>query len=474
MSIKGIYRSKFFRLSLLLFVIIIFFSFMFFKYFIPNIELLGDNSVKVLVGSSYEEIGYKAYTDYLDLTDKVVISGNVDTKKLGKYKLSYEINSLFFSDKVEREVLVIDEEAPVIELNGDNDVYLCPNSTYQEDGYRVSDNYDSDLSSNVIVETIDNVIYYKVTDSSGNEAVSKRNIYYEDKEVPKLELNGSSTIYVYRGEKYKELGYSASDNCLDDITNRVSVSNNVNVNRLGTYKVNYSVSDDSGNKIDISRVVKVIDRPVNKSGTIYLTFDDGPSQTITAKVLDILKEEGVLATFFVINRSDSLNYLIKREYNEGHTVALHAYNHNYASIYTSMNSYFADLEKIQNKIKGITGEKSMIIRFPGGSSNTISRNYKKGIMSELTTEVVARGYHYFDWNVSSGDAGGVSSSEQVYQNVTSRLSPNRANVVLMHDFENNYYTLNALRNIIRFAKDNGYRFERITMDTAMVTHGVAN
>ena len=387
MSIKGIYRSKFFRLSLLLFVIIIFFSFMFFKYFIPNIELLGGDSVKVLVGSSYEEFGYKAYTDYLDLTDKVVISGNVDTKKLGKYKLSYEINSLFFSDKVEREVLVIDEEAPVIELNGDVDVYLCPNSTYQEDGYKVSDNYDSDLSSNVIVETIDNVIYYKVTDSSGNEAVSKRNIYYEDKEVPKLELNGSSTIYVYRGEKYKELGYNASDNCLGDITNRVVVSNNVNVNRLGTYKVDYGVSDDSGNKTDISRVVKVIDRPVNKSGTIYLTFDDGPSQTITAKVLDILKEEGVLATFFVINRSDSLNYLIKREYNEGHTVALHAYNHNYASIYTSMNSYFADLEKIQNKIKGITGEKSMIIRFPGGSSNTISRNYKKGI-SNLNTMIV--------------------------------------------------------------------------------------
>ena len=95
-------------------------------------------------------------------------------------------------------------------------------------------------------------------------------------------------------------------------------------------------------------------------------------------------------------------------------------------------------------------------------------------MSQLVTEVVARGYHYFDWNVSSGDAGGVSSSAQVYQNVTSRLSINKANVVLMHDFENNYYTLNALRDIIRYAKNNGYVFEKITMDTAMVTHGVAN
>ena len=193
-----------------------------------------------------------------------------------------------------------------------------------------------------------------------------------------------------------------------------------------------------------------------------------------ASILDILKDEGVKATFFVVNHSDSLNYLIKREYDEGHTVALHAYNHDYATIYTSLDNYFKDLEKIQAKVKRITGETSMIIRFPGGSSNTISRNYKKGIMTELTTEVVARGYHYFDWNVSSTDAGGVSSSEQVYNAVVTRLSPDRANVVLMHDFENNYYTLNALRDVIRYAKDNGYVFKRITMDTGMITHGVAN
>ena len=123
--------------------------------------------------------------------------------------------------------MVIDEEAPIIELNGDVEVYLCPNSTYQEAGYEVSDNYDTDLLSNVIIEEKDNVLYYRVFDSSGNEAFAKRNIYYEDKDAPKLELVGSSNIYIYRGNKYKELGYKASDNCGGDITDRVVVNNNV-------------------------------------------------------------------------------------------------------------------------------------------------------------------------------------------------------------------------------------------------------
>ena len=478
MSINGICKKllklKFLVVYLLVVVIVCFASFMFFNYFIPRIELIGNDNVRVFVGDIYEDAGYKAYTKYLDLSDEVVIAGKVDTKRVGRYRFRYKINSLFFSDVVERNVLVVDEEAPIIELKGNIDVYLCPNDDYQEEGYEVRDNYDNDLLSKVVVTREHDIVYYKVSDSSGNKAEVNRVIHFGDDEKPTLELIGSNSIYMYIGEEYKEQGYRASDNCGGDITNRVVVSNNVNVNKVGTYKVSYVVSDNSSNSVEIFRTIKVMERPVNKNGSIYLTFDDGPSQTITAKVLDILKEEGILATFFVVNKSDSLNYLIKREYDEGHTVALHAYNHNYASIYTSVDSYFSDLDKIQNKIKGITGEESMIIRFPGGSSNTVSKKYKKGIMSELTSLVVARGYHYFDWNVSSGDAGGGRSSAQVYQNVTSRLSPNKANVVLMHDFENNYYTLNALRDIIRFGKDNGYVFRKIDMNTAMVTHGVAN
>ena len=95
-------------------------------------------------------------------------------------------------------------------------------------------------------------------------------------------------------------------------------------------------------------------------------------------------------------------------------------------------------------------------------------------MTILTKEVTNNGYHYFDWNVLSGDAGDVSSSAEVYNNVTSALSHNRANVVLMHDFENNNYTLGALRDIIKYAKSNGYTFDKITENTKEVHHQVNN
>ena len=139
----------------------------------------------------------------------------------------------------------------------------------------------------------------------------------------------------------------------------------------------------------------------------------------------------------------------------------------------SDDSYFKDLESVSNRVKRITGEESKIIRFPGGSSNTISRKYSSGIMSKLTSEVVDRGYKYYDWNVSSGDAaGGRPTSTQIKNNVINNLRKDRVNMVLMHDIKT--YTRDALRSIIREGKEKGYTFEKITMDTSMVKQRVNN
>ena len=132
-----------------------------------------------------------------------------------------------------------------------------------------------------------------------------------------------------------------------------------------------------------------------------------------------------------------------------------------------------NITKLQEKIKKSTGYATKITRFPGGSSNTASK-YNPGIMTKLSKEVVSRGYKYFDWNVSSGDAGGAKSSQDVYRNVISGLNLNRANVVLMHDFSGNTKTVNALADIIDYGLKNGYTFSRITDSTPMVTHGVNN
>ena len=120
----------------------------------------------------------------------------------------------------------------------------------------------------------------------------------------------------------------------------------------------------------------------------------------------------------------------------------------------------------------MTGIDSRIIRFPGGSSNTVSRRYSNGIMSYLTTEVLNRGYRYYDWNISSGDAGGTTDPNQVYWNVVNGLSHDRPNMVLCHDIKT--HTRDALRNIIKYGKDNGYSFEPITMETYMIRQRVNN
>ena len=209
-------------------------------------------------------------------------------------------------------------------------------------------------------------------------------------------------------------------------------------------------------------------------GVIWLTFDDGPSATITPKVLDILKKENIKATFFVINYSDSNEHLLKREAEEGHTIGIHGYSHEYSKIYKSKETFINNVYTLQERIQKSTGIKTMYTRFPGGSSNTVSRKYCKGIMTELTKEMLAKGFKYYDWNISSGDAGGAKNAKDVYNNVTKNLSKKRGNMVLMHDFGANKKGLEALPEIIAYAKKNGYTFAAIDDNTPMYAQHVNN
>ena len=212
----------------------------------------------------------------------------------------------------------------------------------------------------------------------------------------------------------------------------------------------------------------------NATGVIYLTFDDGPSSDITPQILDILSKKNVKATFFVVHFSEKNAELVKREDAEGHTVALHGYTHTYSEVYQSADSCIENFRKIQDQVYETIGKRPNIIRFPGGSSNTISRKYCQGVMTQVTERALDEGFRYFDWNVDSDDAGHAKTRDDIYNNVTSKIKAGRSNVVLMHDFSNNHKTLNALEDIIDFGTQNGYVFRKITDDTKMVTHAVNN
>ena len=288
-----------------------------------------------------------------------------------------------------------------------------------------------------------------------------------DNVSPVITLKGDAVVYVDNLSLYEEAGYVATDNYDGDLTGSVQTGR-INVSKK-EYMIDYFVKDSSGNFTVVTRTVK------EKNGVVYLTFDDGPSVDITPQILDTLKEYDVKATFFVVGFSGKeKENLIKRMYDEGHVIAYHGYSHDYGTIYKSFETVMDNFIKIENEVLSITGgESTKIIRFPGGSSNTISKKYCNGVMTESVIKMTEAGYVYFDWNVDSMDAGGAKNSDEVYQNVVMHLSSGN-NVVLMHDFSGNQKTVNALSRIIEFCINNNYELKVLTDNTMPVHHKVAN
>ena len=444
-------------------------------FFWPAHFELTKGNIILKYGKKYSEPGYSVTRFGKNYTNKVKVKNNVNTKKIGAYTAIYSVKINGVTFKKNRVIKIVDNEKPKITLKGTEKTDVCPNTKYKEEGYTVTDNYDKNLEDKVKVNIKSEEIIYTVSDSSKNKAKVIRSLTYQDKTKPEITIKGSTNINIYVGSSYKDQGATAIDNCDGDITKNINSQGKVDTNKTGTYKITYTVKDKANNEAQTIRTVNVINKQTSslnngKPGTIYLTFDDGPKDGTTNIILDILKEEKVPATFFVTSRGP--DNLIKREHDEGHTVALHTSTHDYSIVYASDESFYNDLTTIQNRVKRITGETSMIIRFPGGSSNTVSRRYSPGIMSRLTESTLAKGYKYYDWNISSGDAGGTNTSSGVYNNVVSNLKKERANMILMHDIKP--YTRDALRQIIQFGKENGYTFEKITIDTPMITQRVNN
>lgn len=437
-----------------------------------KLEIIGNDNIIMNYNDKYEEKGVKFSLFGKDLSNKVQITSDLKEGKTGKYNVKYNAKIGIFNFSKIKKVEIKDDKEPDIELSGDKIINICPNTKYQEDGYKAYDEYDGDLTDKVKVSKKDNNIIYSVKDNSGNLKEVIRKIKYFDKEKPVIDLKGNSTIYLPVNEKYKEQGYTVKDNCSSNLEKEVKVINNIDITKPGKYEIVYKVKDKMGNETSSIRTIHVYDpknyTSSNIRGIIYLTFDDGPSGSgSTSKILDILKDEGIKATFFVTGSGP--DSLIKRAYQEGHTIALHTYTHKFHEIYSSTDSFFKDIKKLESRIFNLTGEKPKILRFAGGTSNTISRHYKTGIMKELLVKTKGQGYKIFDWNVDSNDAGVCAKKnirnkkECVYNNVTRNLSKSRKNYVLMHDIKS--YTADALRDIIRYGKSRGFIFEQITEST---------
>lgn len=425
-------------------------------------SLVGDSIMTIEALSVYEEPGY-----LIDGDHEVTIDNPVDTSEPGTYIITYSAKIDSKIKSLYRTVNVIDTVAPVLSLKGSLSHLACIRSRYSEEGFTAVDAVYGDLSDKVTITPLDTGLKYSVRDASGNLSEMIRLFDQKDTQKPRLTLKGSATQVVDLNGKYLEYGVNVSDNC-DDLSHKVRINGNVDVTTLGHYTVTYTVTDSSGNTAILVRQVEVADLPTT---TVYLTFDDGPDYT-TISVLDTLKKYNMKATFFVLWHYGHYSALIQRAANEGHTIGLHSYTHNYNNIYASSEAFFSDLNKISDYVYGLTGIRSTIYRFPGGSSNTVS-NFNPGIMTTLTQKVQENGYVYFDWNVSSGDTA-VWTEAGIVNNVTKGIRLGKTNIVLMHDGPNHALTAQALPHILDYLVSINATVLPITMDTPPIHARINN
>lgn len=231
-----------------------------------------------------------------------------------------------------------------------------------------------------------------------------------------------------------------------------------------TTKVEESVKDTETKAEEPAKI-----NPVKSSGKkVYLTFDDGPSSN-TDQILDILKDYDVKATFFVVGKTDERSVkAYQRIVEEGHTLAMHSYSHRYDEIYESKEAFARDLNSLQEYLYETTGVWPRIYRFPGGSSNTVS----KVDMQELIEDLTDIGITYFDWNVASGDAvSRTLPAETIVNNCLSGIEKQKESVILMHDASNKGTTIEALPRIIEAIQEQGdAELLPITDETVPVQH----
>ena len=443
-----------------------------------HIQLNGPSEERIAAFAAYTDPGAQLLRGGNRTDTAVTVEGRVNTEVPGDSTLTYQAEYRGQRYTARRLIHVEDREAPELTLAGDTEVTVSRFDLFQDPGAAARDRCDGDLTASIQVTDKASgdvhTLTYTVTDKTGNAATATRRVTVRDIVAPVITLSGQRELFVPLGGAYQEPGFTAQDDADGDLTASVTRAGTVNTASPGVYTLTYTVTDKAGNTATATRQVSVYE---NSSGgsPVYLTFDDGPSDRVTPRVLDTLKAYNVHATFFIVNYGESGKALIRRMIDEGHTVAIHGYSHDYAAIYKSDEAFMQNIYRLRDRLRSDFGYEAAIIRFPGGSSNTVSRQYSVGIMSRLAQRVQAEGFTYFDWNVSSGDAAGTpASSGQIYNIVTSALRHGRSNVVLMHDAGAKGTTADALPDIIRYCLANGYSIQPITPATKPVHHGIAN
>ena len=213
------------------------------------------------------------------------------------------------------------------------------------------------------------------------------------------------------------------------------------------------------NEEELENLEKIYKHQDNKR--IFLTFDDGPTEAVTPYILDLLKQENIKATFFVLgNRVEANPQILKREYEEGHFIANHGYSHKYSLIYLNPQAVIDEYNLTNNTIKNALGNQnynSLVFRFPGGTTGGKYHEIKQEAKELLKQNGIAS----LDWNALTNDAAGANTKEKIMKNFYDTIKDKTSIVILMHDASDKILTYECLPEMIRYLKDNEYSFKTL-------------
>jgi peptidoglycan-N-acetylglucosamine deacetylase len=192
---------------------------------------------------------------------------------------------------------------------------------------------------------------------------------------------------------------------------------------------------------------------------VYLTFDDGPIPGVTEEILNILKEQNVKATFFVVGKEiPDREYILKRIYQEGHTIGLHTYNHKFKKVYRSDNIFVEEMLAVRKKVNEVLNINPTAIRFPGGSSGRMTQ--------ELLDKLHSNNMRVYDWTIDLHDGNSAAvNAAHIIKNGAKFNPKHTRHIILGHCNSNNKNTVKALPSIIQYYKDLGFEFAAIKDDT---------
>lgn len=401
--------------------------------------------------------------------DSIILEGSVDTSELGKVEVSY----LFEEGRYPFIVEVKDTKGPNLALT---DIVVDVNTPVTAEDFITEIGDASDYSFRMDGQTEPGSVgTFPITitarDAYNNVTTKTAQLIRKtDKTAPSLE-GFDEKIVMLQGDVYAPRSYLIKDD-LDKDPKVYIDSSQLDISTPGTYHVQYTTSDRSGNQRSYHQTVIVQQNPDFGKPICYLTFDDGPSE-LTPQILEILDQYNVKGTFFVTGLNEKCFNYINTIKQNGHAIGLHSYTDNYPIVYASEEAYFDDLQKISDLVVKQTGNKVDILRFPGGSSNAMASTYSQGLMNTLIKEIALKGYSYFDWNVDSADdSGPIVDVETIVASACRGIGLDNV-VIRMHDTTGKENTIQALPQIIQAYQNQGYVFRGLTRTSVPVHHFIS-